>query len=94
MVIMREVIDMNKLMMSVWLTHRINYQDIKERWIRRALLVEEMIKVFRELDIEYRMLPLDVNVRNLPEISNRLPSIWKTCDSTSSACEGIGKASL
>ncbi|KAF3946626.1 hypothetical protein CMV_027130 [Castanea mollissima] len=79
MVIMRDVIDMNKLMMSVWLTHKMNYQDIKERWIRRDLLLEEMIKVFKELDIEYRLLPLDVNVRNLPPlISDRLPSTWKT----------------
>ncbi|XP_050267783.1 mechanosensitive ion channel protein 8-like isoform X2 [Quercus robur] len=79
MVIMRDVIDMNKLMMSVWLTHKMNYQDIKERWIRRELLLEEMIKVFKELDIEYRLLPLDVNVRNLPPlVSDRLPSTWKT----------------
>lgn len=79
MVIMREIIDLNKLMMSVWLTHRMNYQDIGERWTRRALLMEEMIKVFRELDIEYRLLPLDVNIRNLPPlISNRLPSSWTT----------------
>ena len=77
--IMRDVIDMNKLMMSVWLTHKMNYQDIKERWIRRDLLLEEMIKVFKELDIEYRLLPLDVNVRNLPPlVSDRLPSTWKT----------------
>ena len=79
MVIMRDVIDMNKLMMSVWLTHKMNYQDIKERWIRRDLLLEDMFKVFKELDIEYRLLPLDVNVRNLPPlVSDRLPSTWKT----------------
>ena len=79
MVIMRDVIDMNKLMMSVWLTHKMNYQDIKERWIRRDLLLEEMIKVFKELNVEYRLLPLDVNVQNLPPlVSDRLPSTWKT----------------
>ncbi|KAF3966121.1 hypothetical protein CMV_009741 [Castanea mollissima] len=79
MVIMRDVIDMNKLMMSVWLTHKMNYQYIWERWIRRDLLLGEMVKVFKELDIEYRLLPLDVNVRNLPPlISDRLPSTWKT----------------
>ena len=77
--IMRDVIDMNKLMMSVWLAHRLNYQDIKERFLRREALLEEMIKIFVELDIEYRLLPLDVNVRNLPPlVSDRLPSTWKT----------------
>ncbi|XP_023896281.2 mechanosensitive ion channel protein 8 [Quercus suber] len=79
MVIMRDVIDMNKLMMSVWLGHRLNYQDIKERFLRREALLEEMINIFKELDIEYRLLPVDVNVQNLPPlVSNRLPSTWKS----------------
>nr|POF00655.1 mechanosensitive ion channel protein 8 [Quercus suber] len=68
MVIMRDVIDMNKLMMSAWLTHKMNYQDMGERWIGRDLLLGEMIKVFKELNIEYRLLPLDVNVQNLPPL--------------------------
>ncbi|EXC19952.1 hypothetical protein L484_002633 [Morus notabilis] len=68
--IMKDVEDLNKLRFSVWLTHRMNHQNIGERWTRRALLVEEMIKVFRELDIEYRMLPLDVNVRSLPSCNS------------------------
>ncbi|KAF4388485.1 hypothetical protein F8388_012462, partial [Cannabis sativa] len=46
--------------LSMCVTHRMNHQDIKERWSRRALLVEEMVKIFKQLQIEYRMLPLDV----------------------------------
>ncbi|THG03375.1 mechanosensitive ion channel protein 6-like [Camellia sinensis] len=80
MIVLRDVEDMNRLKISVWLSHRMNHQDMGERWARRALLVEEMIKTFRDLDIEYRMLPLDVNVRNMPAIaSSRLPSNWTTC---------------
>ncbi|KAL0325942.1 UNVERIFIED_CONTAM: Mechanosensitive ion channel protein 8 [Sesamum radiatum] len=76
-IVMRDVEDMNRLKFSVWLSHKMNHQDMGERWARRALLVEEMVKTFRELDIEYRMLPLDVNVRNMPPISSsRLPSNW------------------
>ncbi|KAL0438350.1 UNVERIFIED_CONTAM: Mechanosensitive ion channel protein 6 [Sesamum latifolium] len=76
-IVMRDIEDMNRLKFSVWLSHKMNHQDMGERWARRALLVEEMIKTFRELDIEYRMLPLDVNVRNMPPISSsRLPSNW------------------
>ena len=79
MFIMRDVIDMNKLMMSVWPAHRLNYQDMKERFLRREGLLEEMIKVFKELDIEYCLPPVDVNVQDLPPlVSNRLPSTWKT----------------
>nr|GEY07077.1 retrovirus-related Pol polyprotein from transposon TNT 1-94 [Tanacetum cinerariifolium] len=53
---------------------------VPERWKRRGLLVEEMIKIFKDLDIEYRMLPVDINVRKMPtSASNRLPSNWKAC---------------
>ncbi|KAI3724543.1 hypothetical protein L2E82_36324 [Cichorium intybus] len=77
---LRDIEDMNRLKISIWPSHRMNFQDMGERWQRRALLVEEMIKVFRDLDIEYRMLPVDINVRNMPNVtSNRLPSTWTIC---------------
>ncbi|KAH7523457.1 hypothetical protein FEM48_Zijuj06G0013100 [Ziziphus jujuba var. spinosa] len=75
MLIMRDVEDLNKLTLSLWPTHKMNYQDIAERWNRRTHLVEQMIKIFRELDIEYRLLPLDVNVRSMPSSDNP-PSNW------------------
>ncbi|KAI3945874.1 hypothetical protein MKW98_023148 [Papaver atlanticum] len=81
MIVVRDVDDLNRLKISVWLCHRMNYQDMGERWIRRALVVEEMIRVLRELDMEYRMLPLDINVRNMPGLSSqRLPSNWTACN--------------
>ncbi|KAG8378002.1 hypothetical protein BUALT_Bualt08G0092800 [Buddleja alternifolia] len=77
MIVLRDVEDMYKLQFSVWLEHRINFQDMGERWTRRALLVEEMVKIWSELDIQYRVVPLDVNVHNMPPISSaRLPSNW------------------
>ncbi|KAK2974868.1 hypothetical protein RJ640_020783 [Escallonia rubra] len=80
MIVLRDVEDMNRLKISVWLSHTMNHQDMGERWLRRALLVEEMIRIFKEFDIEYRMLPLDVNVRNMPALtSSRLPSNWTAC---------------
>lgn len=80
MIVLRDIEDMNRLKISLWLSHRINFQDMGERWVRRALVVEEMIKTFKELEIEFRMLPLDVNVRNMPAmVSNRLPSNWTSC---------------
>ena len=73
-VVLKDVEEMNKLKVSVWLRHRMNHQNMGERWIRREVVVQEMIRVFRELDIDYRMLPMDVSVRNLP--SARVHSIW------------------
>ncbi|XP_030525470.1 mechanosensitive ion channel protein 6-like [Rhodamnia argentea] len=82
MVVTREIEDLNRVLMSVWLTHRMNHQDMGEKFVRRALLVEEMIKIFKELDIEYRLLPLDVNIQSLPEPnSTRLPSNWTAAGS-------------
>ncbi|CAI9758020.1 unnamed protein product [Fraxinus pennsylvanica] len=80
LIVIRDVEDMNKLKWTIWPFHTINHQDMGERWSRRALLVEEMVKIFRDLDIEYRLLPHDVNVRNMPPLtSTRLPSTWTTC---------------
>ncbi|XP_019187338.1 PREDICTED: mechanosensitive ion channel protein 6-like [Ipomoea nil] len=80
MIVMRDVEDLNRIKWSIWLSHTMNFQDMGERWMRRAQLLEEMIRIFRELDIEYRMLPMDVNVRNLPHFtSTRLPSNWTAC---------------
>ncbi|KAK9748525.1 hypothetical protein RND81_02G064100 [Saponaria officinalis] len=81
MVVMRDVEDMNRIKFSVWLSHTMNHQDMGERWVRRALLVEEMVRIFRDLDIEYRMIPMDINVRNMPAalVSDRVPSNWTVC---------------
>ncbi|XP_008781344.1 mechanosensitive ion channel protein 6 [Phoenix dactylifera] len=79
-VMLRDIDDMNRLKVSIWLQHRMNYQQMGERWKRRELVVQEMIRLLRELDIEYRMLPLDVNVRRMPNASSmQLPSTWTTC---------------
>ncbi|KAJ4811792.1 Mechanosensitive ion channel family protein [Rhynchospora pubera] len=78
-VVLRDVEDTNKLTVSIWMRQRINYQDMGTRFERRELVVQEMIRVLRELDIEYRMLPVDVNVRNLPPVNTgRLPSTWSS----------------
>uniref|UniRef100_A0A452XL21 Mechanosensitive ion channel protein n=1 Tax=Aegilops tauschii subsp. strangulata TaxID=200361 RepID=A0A452XL21_AEGTS len=77
MIVLRDVDETNKLKVSIWLCHTLNFQDMGMRYVRRELVLQEMIKVLRDLDIEYRMLPLDVNVRNVPPIeSTRMPTTW------------------
>lgn len=66
---------MNRMKMAVWLTHKMNYQDIGERFERRAKLAEEMVNIFKELDMQYRLLPIDINVCSMPN-STRFPSTW------------------
>ncbi|KAL5561260.1 hypothetical protein UlMin_031007 [Ulmus minor] len=80
MIIMKELEDLNRIRMAVWLCHTINHQDMGERFTRRAQLIEEMVRIFRDLDIQYRLYPIDINVRNMPAIapvtSTRVPSTW------------------
>ncbi|WMV24452.1 hypothetical protein MTR67_017837 [Solanum verrucosum] len=76
----RDIEHLNRIRWSVWITHTMNLQDMGERWAKTSLLVEEMVKIFRELDIEYRMLHLDVNVHNMPQLSSSgVPSNWSLC---------------
>ncbi|CAA3006299.1 mechanosensitive ion channel 6-like [Olea europaea subsp. europaea] len=74
-VVLMNIEDLNKLRLCVWIRHRMNHQDMGEKWQRRALLVDEMVKIFKELDIEYRLYPLDINIRAMPPMnSTRHPS--------------------
>ncbi|PKI62349.1 hypothetical protein CRG98_017155 [Punica granatum] len=52
------------------------------KWVRRGVLIEEMVKIFKELDIQYRLLPIDINVRALPPVNSaRVPPGWTTSNS-------------
>ncbi|GFP96555.1 mechanosensitive ion channel protein 6 [Phtheirospermum japonicum] len=52
--------DLRTLKFSVWLRHRMNHQNMGEKWKRRAILVEEIVKILKELDIEYRLIGASV----------------------------------
>ncbi|XP_071714864.1 mechanosensitive ion channel protein 8-like [Rutidosis leptorrhynchoides] len=77
-VVPMDMFDLNTQKLSVWVQHKINYQDITERSVRRGKVMEEMIRIFRELDIEYQACPLDVNIRSMPMqvTPTRLPPTW------------------
>ncbi|CAL5421175.1 unnamed protein product [Camellia sinensis] len=70
LVVLMDLVGLNDLKLLVWLRHRMNHQDMGEKWLRRAFMIEEIIKIFKELDMEYRLLPLDINIRNMPPISS------------------------
>ncbi|CAN0891232.1 Mechanosensitive ion channel protein 5 [Linum grandiflorum] len=77
MIICMEAEDLNRVRMAVWLCHRINHQDMGEKFLRRSLLIEEMVKIFKELDMQYRLLPVDINIRAMPQVSSdRVPPSW------------------
>ncbi|CAI9100685.1 OLC1v1037838C2 [Oldenlandia corymbosa var. corymbosa] len=61
-VVIREIEDMNKLKMALYVTHSVNASD---RSGHRSDLVMELKKTFEELDIKYHLLPQEVHVRYL-----------------------------
>ncbi|KAF7841348.1 mechanosensitive ion channel protein 6-like [Senna tora] len=77
-IVLRDLEHLNMIRVSIWPTHRMNHQDMGERFVRRSLLIEELLKIFREQDIQYRLLPLDINIRSMPTTSERLPPSWAT----------------
>ncbi|CAG7904931.1 hypothetical protein IGI04_029084 [Brassica rapa subsp. trilocularis] len=88
MIVFKDMESLNSVRIAVWPTHRMNHQDMGEKWARRSQLVEEIAKICRELDIEYRLYPLDINVKTLPTptglpVSDRLPPHWAATGSSS-----------
>ncbi|KAL8543400.1 hypothetical protein ACS0TY_004074 [Phlomoides rotata] len=82
-VVLMNLEHLNTMKLSVWMRHRMNHQNMGERWKRRALLVEEMVKIFKEMDIEYRLYPLDINLKAMPPInSTRMPPAWSPTTAT------------
>ncbi|XP_021753007.1 mechanosensitive ion channel protein 6-like [Chenopodium quinoa] len=68
MIVVKDAENLYMLRIAIWVTHRMNHQDMGERWVRRAQLIEECVKIFRELDIEYRVYPMNVNVNSMPPV--------------------------
>ncbi|KAI9123577.1 hypothetical protein K1719_004877 [Acacia pycnantha] len=75
-IVFRELEQLNMIRISIWPTHRMNHQDMGERFVRRSLVIEELLRIFQEIDIQYRLLPLDINIRSMPTTSERLPPSW------------------
>ncbi|KAF5728241.1 mechanosensitive ion channel protein 6 [Tripterygium wilfordii] len=77
MIILKDMEYLNMVRIAIWPTHRMNHQDMGERFTRRSLLIDEIIKMCKEMDIQHRMYPLDVNIRTLPPLaSERIPQGW------------------
>lgn len=58
----KEIEDVNKMKMGLYVTHTINFQNAAERGNRRSDLVFELKKIFEELGIKYRLLPQEVQI--------------------------------
>ncbi|KAM4129147.1 hypothetical protein ACJW30_01G000400 [Castanea mollissima] len=56
-VLVKEIENVNKIKMGLYVFHTMNFQDFGEKNRRRAELVIEIKKIFEELNIRYNLLP-------------------------------------
>ncbi|XP_048491223.1 mechanosensitive ion channel protein 10 isoform X2 [Beta vulgaris subsp. vulgaris] len=66
---LKEIVDMNKIKMTLYATHTINFQNIGEKGSRRSDLILELKKIFQELGIIYHLLPQEVHVKHVESAS-------------------------
>ncbi|KAF8388752.1 hypothetical protein HHK36_025432 [Tetracentron sinense] len=61
-VVVKEIENVNKLKMALYVNHTINFQNFGEKNNRRSELVIELKKIFEELTIKYHLLPQEVHL--------------------------------
>ncbi|GLT81133.1 hypothetical protein SLA2020_525360 [Shorea laevis] len=61
-VVVKDIEDLNKMKMVLYVTHTINFQNYGDKNSRRSELVLELKKIFESLGIKYRLLPQEVQV--------------------------------
>ncbi|XP_019055328.1 PREDICTED: mechanosensitive ion channel protein 10 isoform X2 [Nelumbo nucifera] len=61
-VVVKEIEDVNKMKMALYVLHTMNHQNYGEKTKRRSELVVELKKIFEELDIKYHLLPQEVHL--------------------------------
>ncbi|XP_057467409.1 mechanosensitive ion channel protein 10-like [Actinidia eriantha] len=59
----KDIEDVNKMKMALYITHTMNFQNFVEKSNRRSELVLELKRIFEELKIKYNLLPQEVHLR-------------------------------
>jgi hypothetical protein len=62
--VVKEIENVNKIKMGLFVFHTINFQDVGEKTRRRTELVMEIKRIFEELNIRYNLLPQAVHLGN------------------------------
>ncbi|XVF88867.1 hypothetical protein PTKIN_Ptkin19aG0085100 [Pterospermum kingtungense] len=58
----KDIENVNKMKMGLYVTHTINFQNYGDKSSRRSELVLELKRIFEALDIKYNLLPQEVRV--------------------------------
>ncbi|XAR53469.1 hypothetical protein NMG60_11022034 [Bertholletia excelsa] len=60
--IVKDIENVNKMNMALYVNHTINFQNYVEKINRRSELVLELKEIFKELGIKYQLLPQEVHL--------------------------------
>ncbi|XP_058723224.1 mechanosensitive ion channel protein 10-like [Vicia villosa] len=64
-VLVKDIENVNKMKMVLYVTHTINFQNSSDRNNRRSELVLELKRIFEDLDIKYNLLPQEVRLSHV-----------------------------
>eukprot|EP00268_Persea_americana_P045759 TRINITY_DN4685_c2_g3_i1.p1 TRINITY_DN4685_c2_g3~~TRINITY_DN4685_c2_g3_i1.p1 ORF type:complete len:164 (+),score=28.37 TRINITY_DN4685_c2_g3_i1:616-1107(+) len=68
-VVVKDIENVNKMKIVLFVTHTINYQNYIEKLNRRSELVLELKKIFEDLGIKYNLLPQQVHLNEIRMVS-------------------------
>ncbi|KAJ8650584.1 hypothetical protein MRB53_003607 [Persea americana] len=68
-VVVKDIENVNKMKIVLFVTHTINYQNYIEKLNRRSELVLELKKIFEVLGIKYNLLPQQVHLNEIRMVS-------------------------
>ncbi|KAL5549683.1 hypothetical protein UlMin_004914 [Ulmus minor] len=73
-VVIKEIENVNKMKMALYVQHTINHQNFGEKNSRRSELMFELKKIFESLGIKYHLLPQEVHLThvNSPNARNNI----------------------
>ncbi|KAM1047211.1 hypothetical protein ACFX2C_026598 [Malus domestica] len=72
-VVVKDIEDVNKMKMALYVTHTMNFHNYPEKSSRRSDLVLELKKIFEDLGIKYKLLPQEVHLRYVGSSTAELP---------------------
>ncbi|XP_042503204.1 mechanosensitive ion channel protein 10 [Macadamia integrifolia] len=76
-VVVKEIENVNKMKMALYVLHTMNHQNYGEKNNRRSELVLELKKIFEELSIKYHLLPQEVHLSYVGSASTASITIGK-----------------
>ncbi|XP_050382244.1 mechanosensitive ion channel protein 10-like [Argentina anserina] len=76
-VAVKEIEDVNKMTMALYLSHTINFQNYGDKTTRRTDLILELKKIFEDLNIKYHLLPQEIVLTRVGSATTELPPSWR-----------------